>query len=318
MELNMAARKHSAPEALSDYWSDVRPKRLSRAAPEPVLAVDGFLRWATELADLPHRSFITVPEAAQRSLFHTYLGLPSFQTGVVNDLVGNQTRDWLAGNVLESFRTRVAALRIPEDCMTKELSVAWVDNQKDWEIFWGLVFTPEFLVEEPLRSMVDKGFYLVHSVYRAIWEARFVLREKGPGLLLQQMGSSVLQWLQGLPLTDEDIQRLTAIGIHKRVESDREKSDVLLFLLTLAAHNGLISRVVIAFNGIERALRPDSRALLRQLDAFCGDLDRWAKLGAPVGAVLGIDLSRGGVSSLRKLNVKLAERVTTGLEWTHV
>lgn len=311
-------RSNTAPEALTDYWSDLRPKRLSSQPLEPTPPVDGFMQWATELSDEHHQSYITVPESIQADTFHTYLGLTAFQTGAVNDLSGDPTRGWLGGSVLENFTARVAAVRIPEDCMTKKLSpILANDGRATWELLWGLVYCPDFLVEEPLHTMVDKSFYLVHSVYRAIWEARFVLRETGNSDKLMQIVASLTQWLQGYGLMETDIKVLTEIGIHKRVESDREKTDVLLFLLTLAAQNGLMSRAVFAFNGIDRALRPDSRSLLRQLDAFLGDLDRWVKLGAPVGAVLGIDTSRGGVSTLRKLNPKLAARIVTGLEWTH-
>jgi hypothetical protein len=315
MEIGMPIQRDSAAP-LADYWSDVKPKRLKRRVVEVNPGVEDFLRWAAQLCEPQHASAITVPESVHTRVVHTYLSLNSFQTGVINCVSGPQTHDWLAGNVLDSFTARVAHARIPEDCMSKQLSSAWVTNQTSWELVWGLIFVEDLVVEDSLRDMVDKGFYLVHSVYRAIWEARFILKEKGEGELLQRMVSSVLQWVQGLPLTNEDISVLTSIGISKRVESDRERADILLFLLTLAAQNALLSRAIFAFNGIDRALRPDSRGLLRQLDSLLGDLDRWSRLGAPVGVILGLDTSRGGVSTMRKLNPKLAERVATGLEWT--
>jgi hypothetical protein len=123
--------------------------------------------------------------------------------------------------------------------------------------------------------------------------------------------------MTGGELSDEDVSTLEEIGVRRRVTLDAERIDILLFLVTLAAQNGIINRMTLCFDGLEQALQSNRRALLRELDTFLATMDRWVGFShAPIGVMIGFNASARDLSQLRKLNPKLAERIEAGLVWT--
>ena len=114
-----------------------------------------------------------------------------------------------------------------------------------------------------------------------------------------------------------EANELESVGATRRISTDRERMDVLFFILTIAEHNALLNRYVMCFDGLERALTADSRGLLRELHTFLLTLDRWVRLaGTPVGVLIGMDTSQRHMSQLRRLHDKLADEVEAGLAWT--
>ena len=277
--------------ALMSSRPDLRPKRLRPNETDP--SDEKFVRWAAELSDTGHQPMIVVPKSADRVL-KTYLGFRSFQVGAINELQGD---NWLTQTVLEDLTLRISRMRIQEDCMTDSMNRIRLRNHP-WEILWGLITSEDFVVEEPLRGEIDGSSPLLYSAYRLIWEVRFIFRESGYGDKLVQLTSLALRWFLGQSLK-EDSEILTSIGLKKSVRTDREKIDVLLFLLALAAQNGLCCRVVMAFNNLEKA----TQSVLRQLSLILDALDNWTNLGCPVGIVFRFDDSKDG-----KLPIQLLRR----------
>jgi hypothetical protein len=236
-----------------------------------------------------------------------------FHSGIVID--DSKSTDWLEGNVASSFLTRVRMLRMPP--VSKDIMAKWYPRTSGaWELIWNLIAVEEFIVEEPLRQLIDKPFYLVHDVHRALWEARFLAREH---LDLGPVQSFMLyfdRWLMGEPLGDEGRKALASLGIKRLITKDSERLDVACFLLSLACQNGLLERSVFLFDDLEHALQPNKRSMLRQLHDLLESGRRWARLGSnPLGILIGFTGSKADLQLLTKYNAALAEEVGAGLSW---
>ncbi len=302
---------NQSDDDLRSYWTEVRAptrrRRTVQVAFEPP-PVENLLQWATNFTK-PGRPALCVipgPSYERNLLLQKYLDpkWAMFRPDCIEDVLGSYTQDWIDQGVLANFTQRISTLRIPSD----------EKPPTSWNLLWDLSLVDDFLVDEPLRTMVDREFYLIHKVYHAIWEARFLARESTDQLSTFLQG--LARWLTNEPLTDADREALRAVNVTRRIESPQERADVLLFLLTLAEHNSLVNRAVFTFDGLERLLGSAHRAALRQLDAFLGDVDRWVKLGCPIGIFLGFNATRTNLSALKRLNPKLHARVQAGLEWT--
>jgi hypothetical protein len=165
--------------------------------------------------------------------------------------------------------------------------------------------------------MVDQSYYLMHHAYKALWELRFVLKENPDFESGARLFGTFTRWLTGKELSDDDVGALERIGVRRRVTSDAERMDMLLFVICLAAHNDIINRVTLCFDGLEQALQPNRRALLRELNTFLGTLDRWVGFAqAPIGVMVGFNANAKECARLRKLNENLSVRIDAGLDWT--
>jgi hypothetical protein len=177
-----------------------------------------------------------------------------------------------------------------------------------------LITTEDFQVEGSVRSMVDKGFYLVHSLFQALLEARFAHTE-GQEALAVALEHTIIRWVSSEPLEAADYALLNQVRVQRLVKSEHERMDLLLCLATIASQSGLVGPVVLGYGELEEALYAHCRPALRQLCDVLGDVDRWSKLGSPVGVVVGFRNGRRDLPSLRRLNPKLAERIEAGLSW---
>lgn len=210
---------------------------------------------------------------------------------------------WTREPVVPHVTDRLSALSVPSQEFPRSEDV--------WELLWALVAVEDFLIDEPLRSMVDQKFYLVHDVYRLIWEIRFVSHETSDLKPAKQLMGTFLRWLEGT-LLPEDRQRLMALGIQRAIQ-EQERADVLLFLTTLAAQNVIVSRIVLGFEGLNDILMPKERPKLKQFHGFLRALSRWGQMGCPVRAVIGFDLE--DIPRLRRLHPKLADDIQAGSVW---
>lgn len=281
--------------------------------------VGPIFRWATQFDDPARPVLLTIPgsNAEEReTLLNAYLDprYASLRSDAIEDVQGERTRDWLTVGAVESFVQRVSTLRVPAE-VRAGMRLPAVD---EWEILWGLMRVDPFIVEEPLRSLVDQSWYLVSEAHKALWEARFLDRENADKTKVIAFVGAMSRWMMGRELSVEDVELLAAAGIQRRVERDEEKLDLACFILTLAAQNGLLNRVVMAFDGLEDALRPAARPGLRQLLGVVRVADRWVHMGcSPIGLFVGAPSDKAALQQLRKLNPHLADRVTAGLQWTN-
>lgn len=237
------------------------------------------------------------------------------QPWVVTDTRSAYTRSWPTEGVLHNLTNRIARIIVPSEVKDRLLS-GFPPVPGIWEIVWALISADDFLVEEPLRGMVDRSFYLVHDVYRALWEARFLIRENASREPATQLVGTLIRWLTAEPLLPQDQAALEALGIKRLVSSEQERFDVLCFLLTLAAQNGIVERVLFLFDGLEDILLPEYRSVLRQFQGLLHAIERWVSIGGcPLGILLGFRGSKTDHAALRRLHPKLAVEVARGLSW---
>ncbi len=240
-----------------------------------------------------------------------------FHAGVVIDVTPAKSTGWLDGDVAGNLLERVRLMRMPP--VAKGVLAPWCPHTGVWELLWNLVAVEEFVVEDPLRQMIDKPFYLAHDIHRALWEARFVAREHDTLQPVKAFLRHFCQWINGEPLGDDSRAVLAGIGIHRRITSNLEKLDVIGFLLALAGQMRLLERAIFLIDDLERALVPNKRFLLGQLRDMLSSGRRWTQFGVnPLGILLGFTGSQTDMKLLGKHQATLATEVGAGLNWAHL
>lgn len=304
----------------------LRAKLLQRRVVEETVAipVEPVIKWTLRFHDEGKRPpMLVVPGATAHERlgwYRKYLSdeWASFRPDTVEDVIGDGARDWVDQTVLYNFTARLSLAKVPHEA--KLQLPAWFPPPVwGWEFIWALGAVPTFLIDEPLHGMVDQSHYIFHEVYRALWELRFrILENPGSSAPATQFFHATVKWLTASHLDTTDQVMLEAAGVTRRITSDQERLDVLIFLVTLAEHNGLLNRYILCFDGLERAIRPEKRTLLREMQTFLTTLDRWIRIAqSPIGVLIGMDTSPRQMSSLRKLCPKLADEIQAGLVWTH-
>jgi hypothetical protein len=284
--------------------------------------VEPVIKWTLRFHDEEKRlPMLVVPGATAHerlSFYRKYLSeeFASFRPDTVEDIISDGARDWIDQSILENVTHRFAMAKVPHEA--KQDLPSWFPPPVwAWEFLWALVSVPTFRIEEPLRSLVDQSHYLFSEVYRVLWELRFRITEAEDFEPAAPFFNATVRWLTGNTLSTTDLAMLESCGVTRRVNSEQERFDVLCFLITLAEHNALLNRYILCFDGLERALTPENRPLLRELTAFLSTLDRWIRLTqAPIGVLIGMDTSPRQLSALRRLSPKLADEVEAGLAWT--
>lgn len=299
---------------LASDWEAVRPpstirRRVIETAPEAQTPVENAVPWLYSTGQAGVTTLV-VPGAhpAARMGFYGALEARALP-GVVFDRTG--PREWLQGSPLDDWTARIGRLRIPSEC--QDMLPDGFGRYPEWELLWALAYLEEFVIEEPLRSMVDRRNYLVHDATRMLLEFRFLIQEGVPYESALATLRTFVKWISMGNLDAHDIKCLTHAGVRRRVTSINERIDLLVFLLTVAEQNALILKSVFVFDGLEAAC--NDRPRLRELHTMMQGIARWSKaMETPIGFVLGLDLKRR--PQLRRANEKLSDDVTRGLEWT--
>lgn len=293
------------------------PKRRSSAEVELSPSVMALTTWTVE--DDPERPLsIVLPGPShfnRQEVLKQYRDgtWRRFHSGIVIDAMPPKSVEWLEGDIATNFLTRIRQLQMPP--VSKEIMASWYPRATGiWELLWNLIAVEEFVVEEPLRQLIDKPFYLVHDVHRAIWEARFLAREHATLDATEGLMVIIDRWLMGEPLGDDGRRVLSTLGIKRLITKDAERLDVACFLLSLACQNGLLERSIFLFDDLEHALQPNRRSMLRQLRDLLDTGRRWARLGSnPLGVVLGFTGTQTDLQLLTKFNPTLGAEVREGL-----
>lgn len=182
-----------------------------------------------------------------------------------------------------------------------------------WGLFQELLIVPDFVVEEPLRGLIDQGFRFT-GFYKALWEARFLQQENRARESLHLLGS-VIRWMTGADLDDKQKAALSSVGIACLL-GESERLDMLLFLLALSYQNGLIDRAVFVLDGVDEVLRMNAdrrKDMLRQLTETIQIFERWARLGSATGLVLGLDSEHNALGSITHYNSRLGKKIADAL-----
>lgn len=283
IELEESWGAHRQPRAKSLHWTAPSQKAVQnwvRALDEggpALLAIEG--------PSPLHRA------EAFRWIFSPQLGWTAGDTG-------NIDTSWVKEGLVEALTQRLAFA-----------------TQKDsWQLFHALLDVPDFVVEEPLRSLVDQGFRFT-EFFKAIWEARHLLQESRD-TAATQLTTALIQWMTGQTLKPETRELLEKAHISRELISTQDRLDMLFFLLALAQQNGLIDRTVVVFDSFELAVRQGTdqrRALLREALDVVVAAERWTRLGARVGIVISFSKNHGTMTSLKRYNPKLHQRIQAAL-----
>jgi hypothetical protein len=234
----------------------------------PVLAIDG-------------------PSVTHRQLIYKWL---CANDTVLADGHAPDNDLWLTEGVMANFVRRVSRC----------------DSERQWGLLWRLLHIEDFTVAEPLRGIIDQGHHLT-PCFKAIWEARFLLREKS---VEEALFRALPKWMTGASLTFGDKEALGKVHITKEL-NPVEQLDMLFFLLALAHQNGITDKVIFVFDGLERGLK-DHRLLNEVYNLTC-IVDRWLPLGSATAYVLGYSSERGFYQELKAAHPKLAKLVQRSL-----
>lgn len=315
-----------ADEDISTVWADLRAKPLRGKvlAPPSLVSytpppVEPVFRWTNSFnEETPRPSLMVIPGPTVQDRLQWYQRYPLWVQPKWNwivDITGADTTSWTRGTiavgaVVENLTCRISAARVPPAVV--QTLPAWFPDSWEWGLLWALAGNPGFIVGEALRTTVNQSHRLEYDFYKALWEFRFTLKENSsfePGALLF---FTITRWMTGAPLSDEDVQALDKIGIKRRVETNSERIRLLLLLVTLAAQNGILNRVVLAFDGLELAL--NQKQVLHDLDVLLGLVDLWVNsVHTPIGMLVGFNPAE--MAQLRDLNQSLAARIEAGLTW---
>jgi hypothetical protein len=217
---------------------------------------------------------------------------------------------WRLNGVVDTATMRV---RRASPWSKKGLPVWFPPEPREWELLWGLASVTDFVIDEPLRTLVDQGSFLAYEFYRLIWEARFLTTENLNLHSAQDVVHSVTEWLSGSGPTGDKQGWFRAMGLRGTTPSMAQRCDLLCMLLTLAAQNDLISDFCFSFSSLEKAVVTDA-TLLKDLEILISTTERWIKMGSPIGVILGFDATDETLAALQEKNPKLAARVEASLK----
>ena len=260
-----------------DFWGHLHLGQ-PRTDPPPARPspAQGLLHWASQLDETP----ILILEGPASERAEAYAWLRQNHTVVLG-------RDgWLGVGALGDFAFHVSRLG------------------GDWSLLWGLCDVDDFVVDEPLREMIDQGSQYT-ELFRAIWEVRFLLDE----------GHDVRAYIEALArwtTEGEESDQLQRLRIRSR-PNPRQRIDLLLFLLALAQQSNLLDAPpVFVFDGLDRALEQAAeprRFLLRGLLEMIDAIEGWASLGSPAGVLVGLAQPKKTLRQLRRRNAKLHRKI---------
>lgn len=207
-------------------------------------------------------------------------------------VLGNtkSTQDWILKGFLPDLTQRVRGL-----------------TPTPWGLLWDLMAVEDFVVEDPLKGLIDQGFRFT-GCFKALWEARFLHREGRPKETMRLLGA-LIRWMTAAELTMEHKALLTNVGV-KHALGEFECMDMLLFMLALAYQNGLTDRTVFVFDGVEQAKKKEN---LRKLADAVTIFERWTRLGSATGIVLGLNTANKAVETITAMNPRLGKKIAASL-----
>lgn len=277
--------------------------------------VESFTDWMGSFGeDEPRDPYLVLPgKSADRHRFLQKV-MSEDRIGVIDDLIGPEALGWLDQGPCKNLLARAAKLSLPKESR-RSLPTWFPPEPGNWELLWGLIAVDDFIVDEPIRSMLDQNFYVVHDVYRVLWEARFLAKEnESDRSQAQLLVRTLVRWMTTPMLTAEDQRWLDSIGIRRPITSE-QRFELFCMLVGLAWQNGLLSRYMIYFDGLELA-DGIQETVLKELSHMLSALERWIRIGpCPIGLVIGYTAESSDLHDLRSTDDRLYDKIVKGLNW---
>lgn len=286
----------SPSDDLLDDWKTLglRPRRKAPKA-LPALDLRSALTWLGSLGQMG-KVLLPVPGPGlqARASFYDQLDVGQW----VIDRA--ESRTWLYASPVKDWVRRVSRLRphTPDEYVTPS----------PWAWLWELIRIENLIVDEPLLTLADRPYSLIHEAMRLLFVARFAVIEDAPALTQVKMLDLLARWATMQEMLPLDRVVLADHGIRREVTEPADQIEVLLFLLTLAEQNGVVGKTTFVYDDLDSACHPEGRDRLREVYSLHRTFDRWVRdTEAPFGLILGFDPQRLGL--LRRHHPRLANEI---------
>jgi len=286
-------------DPLEDYWADLRQgiPKPKRVFPGTLESLPQLLAWAKT----PRDPFRVLPGDDRKEA----LARLTEDRGALTFWANPWGRDPVATSLVHLLRDiSIHPTRRMRPAFSIPLPLPR-NNLTGWDLLWGLVARKSFVIEEPLRGLIDRRFSRLSDMFRALTEVRFEISERKGGHLIEEAVTSIGRWVEGSPKIDPFLQQVMI----RRPLNEEEKLGVLFFLLTLAKQNGLVEDTIFVLGDLENADRKEAGDLHRVLSA----LERWGPIGCPFRLLITWD--GRSQNALRRLHPGLSKQVREGLSW---
>lgn len=145
----------------------------------------------------------------------------------------------------------------------------------------------ELTLNSEVSQLLDRGFFRVTDAFKILWEVRF-LYEEGEDEKADALTLALAEWSVGRALQDpEQLRVMASLGFEDEVASNADRYDMIFLWLTLARYNGILDRIILPFDGFERASQDEGK--IAELEELLQAAERWSSLGCPLGIVIGIE-----------------------------
>jgi len=147
------------------------------------------------------------------------------------------------------------------------------------KIIQTLVEAKDLNVDEPVREVIDRKGRNLHDPFIALWNARFCY-EDGLSKQVEAHVRALTNWTLGKNLMSLEDKELLQVEVFPR--SHFEQYDLVLLWLSLAGSNHHFDRIILPFDGLERAVGRETELL-----DLITRVQWWSEKGCPVGLMLG-------------------------------
>jgi hypothetical protein len=288
--------------SLQEYWDDVRPpdsERRPSVRPGSIHPswnppdVDKAQAWAASLGEGTPKPFLLVegPTPAHRASIYR----------LTKTLQDQASTTWLDEGIVENLTARFSKVRAIGSIIPHE-----------WDLLWNLLTLEQVEFEEPLRLLIDQGLVFTEA-FKAIWEARSRLDE---GREIKNLVTAISRWMTGVKLAPAERRLLGSLGIERELGTPFERLDMLFFLVTLAKQNDLVAPLVLILDGLDRVVTlgvSRRKVMLKELYDFCLAAERWSRLEAPIGFMLGYSDEHRALDAIERANSKLGTKLKSYL-----
>lgn len=174
-------------------------------------------------------------------------------------------------------------------------------------LFKRLLHAENLILDDPLKTMVDRGFYFVSDAFKVFLEAKFQVAE---GWSADAHTEAVTRWVLNRKLEPCHLKLFEAAKVSRRV-TQSEQLDFLFFVAALGAQSGISTPTTLALDAVELTStvgKKDRRVFLNELEEIVFGALRWEKLGSSLGVVLGTEdssLLTPKLSRLLESSIKL-------------
>ena len=203
----------------------------------PKIVVSGLVQWVSDLPSSERAPVFFLSGDQTLQGLSQYLAWSQMHPGAIDDVFGYAIRSWVRESLWESLLDRV---RVAKPAFTERLPAWFPPEPEVWELLWGIGSVSEFVVEEPLRAIVDQKAYLAHEFYRLLWEVRFLVRENLNLSKAQSLVQNITKWAFGEGPPDRGFFSDYNVPVLDLTLSQRY--DLLWMLLTVHDRDGWVVR----------------------------------------------------------------------------